>query len=192
MKKGDKNQERDPSSSKLVTSDALPKAPGAYTIVDKDDDVVYAGSSNNLYQRYHEHRHTLKKGNHRNAGLQALSNDSLLRFHGTPTETKDEALNIEQTLINEHMGKPKFCNRSTDARVHATGHVISPETQAKMTASRTGQKRDPAIAQKVIEIKRLLGTDGRGVPQTQEHRDKRSAAMREHYARLRESREGKS
>lgn len=158
MKKGSRNQERNPESSKLTTTEFLAKAPGAYVIVNERDDVVYAGSAGNLYQRYHEHRHTLKKGNHKNSNLQKCSEVEKLSFKGFHTETREDAFDVEQRLLDQHKDKPSFCNISTDARLNAKGHVILPETQEKMRLSRIGKPRSPECIRKSVETKRANAT----------------------------------
>jgi len=132
-----------------IEADEKPqKVAGAYKIIRDDDQVVYVGSTGNLYNRYCEHR---AKKSPKNLKLYEISTNQSLRFIPILAKDRDHAYDLEQTLLDQYFGSDFCINKSNDARYGAKGHVITPETQVKMTASRIGVKKSEETKKKMSE-----------------------------------------
>ena len=79
----------------------MPKTPGVYQMVDKDETVLYIGKANNLRKRVASYARIARHGN-RIARMISRVRD--LRYILTPTET--DALLLEASLIKKH--HPKY------------------------------------------------------------------------------------
>ena len=87
----------------LITSLAaqMPKTPGVYQMLDKDETILYIGKANNLRKRVASYARIARHGN-RIARMISRVRD--LRYTLTPTET--DALLLEASLIKKH--HPKY------------------------------------------------------------------------------------
>lgn len=87
----------------LITSLAaqMPKTPGVYQMLDKDETILYIGKANNLRKRVASYARVARHGN-RIARMISRVRD--LRYTLTPTET--DALLLEASLIKKH--HPKY------------------------------------------------------------------------------------
>lgn len=141
---------------------------GAYTITHVASGGVYIGSTQDLRLREMQHRWTLRKNRHRNPKLQAAFNsDPRLEFFHVITETREEAYDFEQQMLNHHKDNPLLFNVALDARNPASnptlyssesrekqrlkllGRKPSAETRAKWVAQRTGLKARPETRAKM-------------------------------------------
>lgn len=117
------------------------KVPGFYTIT-QGTDIKYVGSTANLQRRYWGHNGRLKSGKHENKNLQTLSDQNTsLQFNPVPTDTKEEALNIEQQHLDDVNLREGLCNVATDARVPSKGIVRTQEHIDKLAAALRGKAR---------------------------------------------------
>lgn len=122
----------------------------AYTITHTKSGCVYIGSTADIYQRNHNHRSQLKKGIHPNKPLQKLYNDDDdLVFFYYLTDTREEAYQREQEMIDRHKGSTTLLNVAMDVRKAAAGVVRSAAMRAKLSAYRKGKKLPDEHVEKV-------------------------------------------
>lgn len=111
------------------------RTPGSYNIVDSVGNIVYVGSSCNLYERYSAHKRKLFHGTHENKYLQELNNSyGNLTFIPNITINKEEALLIEQEYLNINIGNSVLCNISKNAKNPQKGLTRSESTKAELSA----------------------------------------------------------
>ncbi len=134
-------------------------------------DCFYFGQGQALKKREQSHRSLLRRGKHNNVYLQrAFDKYECFFFEKLVGVCVDDLTAVEQALIDEYAGDPQCMNIARDAC--APGRNPSPETRAKMSASRTG------------------------LVHSAEHRAKNSAANRgrklspEHREKVRQARTG--
>lgn len=107
--------------------------PAAYALEHVVSEMTYVGSTENLYQRVSQHKNALIEGNHKNKNLQkAFNEDPRFNLTFTKTETKEEAVVIEQKTLNENFQTGKLLNISPDARVPCKGISRSEEQKEKL------------------------------------------------------------
>jgi hypothetical protein len=129
-----------------VFEDELPRGkgllPAAYIIEHPKSGLFYVGSTGEAGQRRRAHLSTLKLGKNRNHALQeAYNDDPELRFTFVLSSTKEEALALEQKLIDHHYGDPKLANVAPNAQAPGLGLVRSEETRLKI--GEAGKGREP-------------------------------------------------
>lgn len=129
------------------------KIPGAYSIYNPETGQFYFGSTIDLYRRQNQHARDLEEGEHHNHKLQEAYNENPnFEFIGMPLDTHEEALELEQLVIDEHLGQPECFNISDRAffmtpseetrkrfREMNLGRPKSPETCAKLSAALKGR-----------------------------------------------------
>lgn len=141
------------------------KIPGAYSVFNSETGQFYFGSTNDLHRRQNQHARDLEEGVHHNHKLQEAYNENPnFEFIGMPMDTHEEALELEQLVIDEHLGQSECFNISERAffmspseetrkkfREMNKGRVKSPETCAKLSAALKG--RPLPAEQKVLQSK---------------------------------------
>ena len=158
------------------------KEVGVYILHNKNTDETYAGSGV-LEDRKASHFYYLKAGKegrrgqtgklirHPNRKLQAAYNrDPNFDFVAIPTETREEATQAEQSLIDEFRGNPLFLNLSSDARngvyehteemrkarsermkgnTYCLGNKLTSEHKQKIGKSLEGKIKTPETCEKL-------------------------------------------
>lgn len=110
--------------------------PGVYMITTEDTSKAYIGATGNLKKRNFHHEWDLKNNNHYNKGLQKLydENQGNLTFIGMPTETREEALEVELALLDYYRGTDDLVN------IHPNDVTMSPEAREKVRNTMIGNK----------------------------------------------------
>lgn len=125
-------------AAKAVLMPAVTKS-GVYVIQPVDGSLTYVGSSKDVRRRLNEHFSELHRGVHPKAALQTEYKRSpkfvvFLRI----TETREEAYDIEQQMLDQLGELDGFLNSSIDAR----NPCVYPEG---FVHPNVGQKRDPEM-----------------------------------------------
>lgn len=114
--------------------------PAAYALTHQATGSVYVGSTHNLYNRINQHKTRLAAGTHRNKNIQAVfDSDPKFNLAYVQTETKEDALDIEQQLLDSLKDTVPLLNVAADARRAGAGLRLSAETKAKLSAATTEQ-----------------------------------------------------
>lgn len=90
------------------------KLPGAYAIYFPKSRLVYIGSTTHLFIERKQHLAQLREGTHQNYQLQDAFDDCDIKafmYFYIITPNKDEAIAIEQKLIDDYWGNPFLLNR---------------------------------------------------------------------------------
>ena len=115
--------------------------PGVYFIVDIDSEKTYIGSTGNLNRRRSEHLSELKRNKHYCGELQKLySEGRSLELTVIPLETKQEAEEMEQRLLDEFHASGVLLNKSSLARNEFLGVPFTEERREKLRKSTLGNK----------------------------------------------------
>lgn len=117
--------------------------PGAYMIFAPNYEKAYFGSSKHVRTRLLRHYRDLCGRIHDNYELQQLFNKwgPLLQLVICPTETKEEALDIEQNYIDLWFGTNAICNLAQDARSSGVGYKPTAETVEKIRQANLGKPK---------------------------------------------------
>lgn len=119
----------------------LPASPGAYVLKNEDDQIIYAGSTCNLRMRRNDYNSSLGRSQCWNDNLQvAADNSSIVTMDVIPTETKEEALNIEQNIVNEMHGNGILSNKAKDVRSPHKDVPLSSEHKEKLRQTNLGNQ----------------------------------------------------
>jgi predicted GIY-YIG superfamily endonuclease len=106
--------------------------PAAYVLLNTETEKVYVGSTENLYKRIHNHKTNLLNGEHKNKNLQdSFNNDPLFNLSFIQTKNVEQAINIEQQIIDTFVSDGILLNIATDARLPRKGIKLSEETKEK-------------------------------------------------------------
>lgn len=106
---------------------------GVYILHPIGSDLVYVGSSSNLYRRLIHHRNKLKFNNHPNIKFQEEFNVyPTLEFISFYCESIEKAIDLEQALIDTNWSRGNLLNLAPDARnslklISYKGVKLSPE-----------------------------------------------------------------
>lgn len=152
-------------------------------IINKDDVGVYVLSnpvtgetyvgSGLLASRYYRHSKELSNGKHHNHKLQkAFDKNSIFEFNYVITETREEAYDIEQKMLDKFITDDCLLNIASDARAAATSRVISEETRNKLRLAGMGR-----VVSK--ETRDKLSKANSGTILSDEHKAKLSQAHKE-------------
>jgi len=115
-----------------------PKTPGAY-VIEHGSGKMYVGSTNDLYRREIQHRHRLKSGTHKNEALQkAYDADPHYTYKVVTTDNREEAFQIEQSIIKQQMSVGTLFNVALDAKVSNKGLTRSEEVIKRASLARLG------------------------------------------------------
>ena len=114
--------------------------PATYLIIDNTTNQAYVGSSQNVRRRIYKHNDCLKNNNHPNENLQqAFNAGHKLEVIVTETESKDTALDLEQSILDECFDSGMLLNIAKDARYSNKGIIPSQETRDKISKSNKGR-----------------------------------------------------
>jgi len=135
-------------------TDYKTKRPGVYVITHPESNKCYVGSTGDLYQRKSEHVSDLRKGNHPNRPLQCAYNENdKLEFVCTPTATKEEAVTLEQAILDSYGNGEKLFNVATNATTPWKGLRHSEKSIEKMKETNKGvglgSKKSPETIDKM-------------------------------------------
>ena len=184
----------------IVNSPPAVKIQGVYAIRNRITARQYVGSSVDIYRRIAGHMHMLRRGTHENAHLQrAWHKYGAIAFTTAILETvpdKADLLMREQFFLDIIQQKYNIAARADrPPRFDNRGVKASPETRAKMSATRRGMDNSrlwsPTAIAKRIETMR-------GRTHSMEHCARISAAMKmhiqsvEHRARVSAALRGKT
>lgn len=132
------------------------KRPGYY-LIKTNDNQVYAGSTGDLSKRLSRHISDLKRGIHVIAGLQLAYDSGVdIEIDVTYAESREHAFSLEQTFLDDNVGKPGVLNRAKNAinpgqgvsptplniqriKETHTGKIVSAETRAKLSKANIGK-----------------------------------------------------
>lgn len=133
-------------TGELNTNIPAENAIGVYMIHAPNFEKAYFGSSNEVRRRLLRHRRDLVNRDHDNWELQQLFNKwgHLLQICIYYTDTKEEALNIEQAFIDEWFGTTAICNLAQDARSSGIGYIPKPETIERIRQANIGKPKSEA------------------------------------------------
>lgn len=96
----------------------------------------YFGSTKNFDQRYQQHRYELNHGLHRVSLLQLnFFPGDKIEYEFYPTNTRDEAYELERQLIQRHWGNPLLCNQTDCVK---PGEYLTPERRKQFAEGRKG------------------------------------------------------
>lgn len=125
--------------------------PGVYIVELQSSPYIYIGSTGNLYQREMSHRNQLKRGEHPNTKLQLLyAPENGVHFNIVKrTQSKEEALSLEQELLDQHKDNPYCLNIATNAKAAAAGRILSEATKAKMAQAHIGRTHTDEAKEKM-------------------------------------------
>lgn len=147
-------------TSTKMHSNSPTKIIAAYVFYNPDTKQAYVGSTKDALYREKKHLQALKNNRHPNYKFQlAYNRNPNFIFMYVHMNTRDEATEAEQKLIDEFYGLPFFLNISNDARYCSVSH--SEESRLKMSLSHKGKKRTSEAIEKTrlanIGHKRNLG-----------------------------------
>lgn len=134
--------------------------PAAYVLKQDVTDKLYVGSTENLHKRINAHRNYLQNGIHRNRNLQeAFDEDSRFSLSFTETKTKEEALVIEQKMLDNLIPTGKLLNIATNVYKAGLDVTRSEETKQKLRELTTKQFSSTESREKHSEISKKLWQD---------------------------------
>lgn len=111
--------------------------PGIYLIRHVNSNKVYIGSSQNINERLKRHFNELKSNRHISKELQNLFNkNNLLEYFIKFTNTREEAFDEEQKLLDIYITEDSIINAAPNARSQ-TGFKHSEETKQQMSVVRS-------------------------------------------------------
>lgn len=97
----------------------VPRLPGVYVITHEPTGIYYVGSTGNLYERRSNHIGGLRRHRHVNKRLQdtwgGLLDDYTFKFEAC--NSRDEALDLEQEVLDKLWDMPLCANVGNDARI---------------------------------------------------------------------------
>lgn len=115
---------------------------GTYVIKHCKTGRIYVGSTKDINERIYENRRKLKKNYHKNKTFQEAYNDSdILQIYFILTNSREEAFDLEQWLLDRYWDSGILFNIAKDARKSANGAIRTPETLDKMHKVSLGRKR---------------------------------------------------
>ena len=183
---------------------------GTYVITHLNSGVFYVGSSEDIIQRERGHRHLLNVNKHGSDKLQTVYNeDNYICFDYKLTNTRDEAYDLEQGIINRNKGNLLMANIAIDVRFATKGLPVSDKVKIMHSISSTGRKHTQETKDKIALSKigkcsdsrkehlQKLANAQRGVPLSEEHKRKVGEASKgrvlseEHKAKISLSSKGK-
>lgn len=134
--------------------------PAAYQLTHVATGDVYVGSTHDLYTRINKHKTSLSVGQHRNHRLQGAHDTSPeFRVDYCPTNTREEALDLEQSLLDDLRLCDNVLNIAMDARKSGLGVVRSTETREKLREANRRQFSSESVRQAHSEKTQALWSD---------------------------------
>lgn len=137
--------------------------PGAYELIHNESGKIYIGSARDLASRRNEHLSRLRNGEHHVKEMQELfKEDKDVDFNYYPTETREQAYDIEQLLLDKNKDNNNLLNFHINSR-NPEGVKHSDETKNKMADKKTGSKLSDETKNKIREahIGRTVSSEGK-------------------------------
>lgn len=126
------------------------KYTGAYLLKHIGTGKLYVGSHSNLYSRPYQHNHLLKNKTHWNKELQEAYDESpeFSKFI-IVTETREEAYDIEQAILDKYHGTGVLFNIAKDSKIPMAGLEVSDETRSKLSEATKGRPKSDEHRMKI-------------------------------------------
>jgi group I intron endonuclease len=124
--------------------------PGAYALVNPKSMQIYIGSTDDLYGRKYKHLWHIERGDHRNEKVrEAFRNQPVgqIFFFTWPTNTRDQAFDLEQKFLDMFFGDPRCLNLAPNARSVA-GSKRSEEQKEAIRKLTLEQWENPEFREK--------------------------------------------
>lgn len=153
---------------------------GTYLLHNKETDETYVGSGV-LSDREYDHFYKLQNNKHANKKLQeAYNKNPNFDFVDVKTETRDEAFDFEQSILDEFKGNPLLLNIVLNARYGPPPNFKpSLETIERLRSINIGRKHTEETKRKVAEASKGR-THNLGRILTKEHKEKISESLMGH------------
>lgn len=116
--------------SKISTRQRRPIISGIYSIRNKINGKVYVGSSKDIYTRWSQHRHDLRKGNHHNEVLQRAWNkygERNFAFEVLEKAPPENLFNVEQNWYERLNSSSNDYGYNLSPIARAPGHCYTRE-----------------------------------------------------------------
>lgn len=143
-----------------------------YQITNMVNGKYYIGSAESFARREWQHKYDLKKGTHKNPRLQAAWNkygaDAFVFEVLEEIKDGSSQLQIEDTYLVQHVGKPDCYNINPSAELARLGVVLSAEAKENISVGRKGKHAGPEhyrYGQTVSpEVRAKIGATQKGKP----------------------------
>lgn len=148
-----------------------------YIIRDTKNGIYYVGSSGNAYARLGKHKWLLETQHHDSKRMQAaysLASKGYIDVTIFFTISRDEAYNLEESLLNEFFHDENMVNHSRISSRSRKGMPNTMESRALQSASTLGKKY-------AEETKKKLSDIGKNRKATDETKLKMSSSIRSNY-----------
>lgn len=134
--------------------------PAVYALHHEKTGQTYVGSTKNLYHRVNQHKTRLAAGEHKNHKLQsAFDDDPKFNLSFTATDTKEQAIVLEQGLLDKFILTGTLLNLATDAANAAKGLTHSDSVKDKLRQGTLAQFSTEEARARHSEISRDLWQD---------------------------------
>lgn len=144
-----------------------------YQITNMENGKYYIGSAQSFERRTWQHKHALKRGEHKNPHMQAAWNKygaDMFVFEILETVPDEDQFRIEDTYLVRHVGQPNCYNVNTCADGGRLGIPHTEASKQKVSLNRKGKHAGPdhyRYGQEVSEeTRKKIGDTQRGVSKT--------------------------
>lgn len=132
---------------------------GAYTLTDLRTGKFYVGSSGDIEKRFKRHFDDLQSQRHHCPGLQKLWNDyGRLRQSTYPTETREQAYELEQDMLDRFKGSVLLLNVGLSVR--GGDNLTRNPRRSEIVAAIKESVREKLSSLTPLERKQLFGLPG--------------------------------
>lgn len=153
-----------------MTQKCQTKGCGVYIYHDPESFQTYVGSSGDVECRKKTHDYLLATGRHVNKRFQqAFDQGAKFEFESMPCEDREQAFQLEQSILDEFSSSELLLNRSRSAKQCIVTHT--PETKEKIRQALTGRTQSPETVAKRT-----------GVTPSAEIVERRAEGLRSYYA----------
>lgn len=143
-----------------------------YRITNMANGKYYIGSADSFARREWQHKYDLRRGAHKNPRLQAAWNkygEEMFVFEVLEELREGQSqLQVEDTYLVQHVGKPECYNINTSAELPRLGIKLTDGAKANISAGRKGKHAGEAhyrYGQTVSEeVRKKIGNTQRGKP----------------------------